>query len=195
MKGSHRLGKLGVRGAGQETLAELLSMCLFILQCSLGTSGRADMSPTASITPLWYLWGPYGSPFKNTSTGLMHEACWASWHGWVARRSSKPCARDRGVQILRQKPTAPHFLLWHCLFDILLLSPTHSQLLSHRLLRLFLILMEKVLQECPGSNPLLCVLLAVLFSFLYPHIHRFSFLPFPHYCGKRRKGNTSEMKD
>lgn len=30
--------------------------------------------------------------------GLMHEALWATWCGWVAPRSSRPCARDRGVQ-------------------------------------------------------------------------------------------------
>lgn len=153
------------------------------------------MSPTALITLLWYLWGFYGSPFKKSSTGLMHKALWATWHGWVSPRSSKPCARDRGVQVLCQKPPAPHFLLQCCLFDILLLSPAHSQLLSHRFLRLFLILMEKLLQERAGSNPLLCVLLAALFPCLHPPLHPFSFLPFPHYCGKRRKGNTSEMKD
>lgn len=73
----------------------------------------------------------------------------------MAPMSSKPCARDRGVQVLRQEPTAPRFPLCHWVFNILFLLPTRSQLPSHGFLRFFPIRMEMLLQEPTGSNALL----------------------------------------
>lgn len=109
--------------------------------------------------------------------------------------SSRPCARNRGVQILWQESTAPCFLLCHWVFKILFVLSTHSQLLSHGFLGLFLVRVEMLLQEHTGSNALLLDLLPMaLFPYLHPPSHPFSLSPFPHYCGKGRKGKETLQK-
>jgi len=115
----------------------------------------------------------------------------------AAPTCSKPRAGDRGVQILWQETMAPRFLLCHWVFNILSLSSTHSQLLSHRFLRLFMVCIELLLQEHTGSVACFVASFSRLcFPFCTPLSSFFS-LSLSSLLRQRKesKRNASEMKD
>lgn len=133
----------------------------------------------------------------------MHEAGLAAQYGWV-RTVGRRCWWHRwvaspvlGTEVCRhcnKSPQLPlHFLLCSWAFRVSCPSPTYSQLLSHGFPRLLLICIEMLFQEHTGSNALLHgLLLTALFPFLSPSF--FSLFPFPHYCGKGRKGKKTLQK-
>lgn len=100
--------------------------------CSSAASRRADMTPTAPITLLWYLWGLYGSPFhKSSYRTVMHQACWAAWCGWASEVVSH-CQRHRwaaspvlGTEVCRSCGKSPRPPASSCATGFLIFCFSH----------------------------------------------------------------------